>query len=114
MKKSSILIRIFLVIIILVICIWGGSYLYTEHYNRKLENIALTRLNKQPNLYASNSKTLKALRKEHISSIQITSDNQGSKNIFYYTAEINHREYGITYVSTKKNNLYLKSITLIK
>ena len=109
MKKAIyILVSIFLLILFII----SGMYIYTEIQQKNLSNLALKKIQQKPTRYATNSKTLNSLHSKKIKSIEIVSDNQGSGNVLYYTAEINHKIYGLTYVY-KGNKLYLKSVKLI-
>lgn len=112
-KSSHLLLCFAFVAILIVLFVWGAIYAEDQYEFFKFGRIAQEKLSTSPTKYAQNAKTAHYLKQKPIKSVQITTDNQGSQDIFYYAAKINGHYYGITYLD-RKDGVQLKSIQLIK
>lgn len=106
----------FFSIIIFLLFLWGCVFLSEKHDAYVLEKVTLNQLknNADKKAYSTNKKTFDSLKNKKITSVKITSDNQGGSNYLYYASKINGKYYGLTFKPKYRAYIILSSQTQLR
>lgn len=86
---------------------------YTDY---GLSKIVVSSLNNKKNLkkYSGDKTTYDLLKKAHNYTVKIDSDNQGSRNLFYYAGTINKVSYAMSFKDLPDGRVKLEEVRLTK